>query len=132
MKVLVSVLWHAVTESNCVAARRGGEQLEVNDQSVTQVNSIRPHVVASLLGNGEAQMTHGPQRAATNPWSGKPDRENPRDLSGRRWVVGDGMIGRFDDKTRGDLGGIKSVFMLLEPKSRPSRSQSTHNSEEAG
>jgi len=40
-----------VTESNCVAARRGGEQQEVNDQSATRmsvmlikVNSIRPDV----------------------------------------------------------------------------------------
>ena len=44
-----------VTEGNCVAARRGGKQLEVNDQSVTQVNSIRPCQSASLLGNGEAR-----------------------------------------------------------------------------
>jgi len=43
-----------VTERNCVAARRGGEHREVNDQSVTQVNSIRPIVVASLLEKGEA------------------------------------------------------------------------------
>ncbi len=42
------------------------------------------------------------------------------------------MIGSFDDMTRGALDGIKSVFMLLEPKSRPSRSQSTHSSEDAG
>jgi hypothetical protein len=48
----------SVIEGNCVAARRGGEQPEVNDQSVTQVNSIRPTVVASLLLTGEAQMTH--------------------------------------------------------------------------
>jgi hypothetical protein len=41
VKVLVSLLWQTVTEGNCVAARRGGEQLEVNDQSVTHVNSIR-------------------------------------------------------------------------------------------
>jgi hypothetical protein len=38
------------------------------------------------------------------------------------------MIGSFDDKTQGDLGGIKPVFMLLEPKSRPPRSQSTRSS----
>src|SRR4051812_1638212 len=38
-----------VTESNCAAARPGGEQLEVNGQSETQVNSIRPVGVASLL-----------------------------------------------------------------------------------
>ena len=42
------------------------------------------------------------------------------------------MIGRFDDKTR-DTETAKSVFMLpSEPKSRSSRSQSTHSSEEAG
>jgi hypothetical protein len=42
------------------------------------------------------------------------------------------MIGRFDDKTRGYLDATKPVFMLLEPKSRAFRSQSTHSSEEAG
>ena len=84
MKVLVRVFWHPVTEGNCVAERRGGEQPEVNDQSVTQVNSIRPAVVASLLGKGEAQVTHGPKRATTDMWSGKPGNENPRDVPGRR------------------------------------------------
>jgi hypothetical protein len=43
------------TESNCVLARGGGKQLEVNDQSETQVNSIRPQHAASLLANGEAR-----------------------------------------------------------------------------
>jgi hypothetical protein len=43
------------------------------------------------------------------------------------------MIGSFDDMTRGALDGIKPVFTLHgEPKSRPSRSQSTHSSEDAG
>jgi hypothetical protein len=42
------------------------------------------------------------------------------------------MIGSFDDKTQGDLGGNKPVFTLVEPKSRSPRSQSTHSSEEAG
>jgi hypothetical protein len=60
VKVLAGVFWYLVTNGNCVAARRGGEQPEVNDQSVTQVNSIRPTVVASLLLDGEAQLTHGP------------------------------------------------------------------------
>ena len=37
------------------------------------------------------------------------------------------MIGRFDDKTQGDLGGIKPVFMRHRvQQSRPPRSQSTH------
>jgi hypothetical protein len=43
-----------VTEGNCVAARRGGEQPEVNFQSATQVNSIRPCRLASLRIQGEA------------------------------------------------------------------------------
>jgi hypothetical protein len=59
VQVLVRVFRHHVTQSNCVAARRGGEQLAVNDQPVTHVNSIRPLVVASLLSYGEAQVTHG-------------------------------------------------------------------------
>src|SRR3954453_20490966 len=44
-----------VTDGNRVAARRGGKQPEVNGQSATQVNSIRPPRVASLQANGEAQ-----------------------------------------------------------------------------
>jgi hypothetical protein len=47
VQVLVGVFWHSVTDGNCVAARRGGEQPEVNDQPVTQVNPIRPTAVAS-------------------------------------------------------------------------------------
>ena len=35
-------------------------------------------------------------------------------------------------KRRETWAGIKPVFMLEEPKSRPPRSQSTHSSEEAG
>ena len=70
------------TKGNCVAARRGGEQLEVNDQSVTQVNSIRPAVVASLLAKGEAQVTLGPKRAATEMWSGMPGNEKAQKCAG--------------------------------------------------
>ena len=44
-----------VAERNCVAARRGGKQREANDQSVMQVNSMRPERVASLQAEGEAQ-----------------------------------------------------------------------------
>jgi hypothetical protein len=42
------------------------------------------------------------------------------------------MIGRFDGRKQGDLSGPKPEFMLVEPKSRPLRSQSTRSSEEAG
>ena len=60
VKVSAGMFWHSETEGNCFAARRGGEQLEVNAQSATQVNSIRPVVVASLRVNGEAQVTQWP------------------------------------------------------------------------
>ena len=55
VQVLVEVGLNFVSERNCVVVRRGGEQREENDWSVTQVNSIRPVVVASLLARGEAQ-----------------------------------------------------------------------------
>ena len=126
------MLWHTVTESNCVAARRGGEQLEVNDQSVTQVNSIRLDRCGEPAGKRRSPNDAWPLKGGHSLWSGKPGRENPRDLSGRRLVVGVGMIGSFDDMKRGALDGIKPVFTLVEPKSRPSRSQSTHSSEDAG
>jgi hypothetical protein len=51
---------HAV-ESNCVAARRGGEQLETEGWSRTEVNSIRHVRRASLLGKGEACRESGEQ-----------------------------------------------------------------------
>jgi len=41
--------------------RRGGEQPEANDPSATQVNSIRPVTLASLLAKGEAQVTTSKQ-----------------------------------------------------------------------
>jgi len=55
-----------VTEGNCVAARRGGEQPEVNGQSAGKPNAIRPETVASLLGKGEAW---------TRPEAGSPSAE---------------------------------------------------------
>ena len=46
-----------VAESNCVAERRGGEQLEANNQPVntTMLNSIRFQSTASPLAKGEAR-----------------------------------------------------------------------------
>jgi hypothetical protein len=127
VKVPAGVLWHPVTDGNCVAVRRGGEQPEVNDQSVTQVNSIRQVVVASLLGNGEAQMTHGPSSRATIAiWSGKPGTGNPRVVPGRRQVVGDGMIGRFDDKTQGDPDAFQAGVHAPSGTEGPGVQESEH------
>ena len=40
-------------EGNCVFMRKGGEQLETKEQSVTKVNSIRPNLSGSVLLNRE-------------------------------------------------------------------------------
>jgi hypothetical protein len=46
-----------VAERNCAAERRGGEQLEANDQPVntTMLNSIRFQSTASLLAKGKPE-----------------------------------------------------------------------------
>lgn len=58
----------AAAESNCVAAMRGGEQLEAEVRPQTglprQVNSIRCAVRASLLAKGEACRKSGKTRTA--------------------------------------------------------------------
>ena len=82
--------------------------------------------MASPLGKGEAQMTHGPKRAATSSWSGKPGRQNPRKLSGRRFVVGDGMIGRFDNKKQGDLDAAKAGVHAPSGTEEPGVQESEH------
>ena len=56
----------SVAESNCDVERRGGEQLEANDQSInkTMLNSIRPDALASLRLKGEAQNGNRPGRGS--------------------------------------------------------------------
>jgi hypothetical protein len=91
------------------------------------MNSIRQAVVASLLANGEARLTLGPStRATTAMWSGKPGTENPRDVSGRRSVVGDGMIGRFDDRTQGDLDANQAGVHAPSGTEEPGVQESEH------
>ena len=100
-----------VTEGNCVTVRWGGKQLEVNCQSVTSVNSIRPSVVASLPSIGEAQMTllsrHGDGNDV-NRSRGKPCASNHTIAKGRQGVVGDGMVGRFNNVKQGDLDDLQA------------------------
>ena len=91
------------------------------------MNSIRPTVVASLHPNGEAQVTHGPKRAATARWSGKSGVPNPRMAPGRRGVVGVGMIGRFDELTQGDLAGAKAGVHAPSGAEEPADQESEHS-----
>ena len=45
--------YRPVADGNCVFNRKGGEQPNANEQSVTKVNSIRPNLSGSLLVTGE-------------------------------------------------------------------------------
>ena len=78
-----------VTESNCIGAiSPGGEQLEVNDQSVTRtslednVNSIRSAVLASPLGKRRSpkQNTAASVEGVDSDWQRTADgwRQNGR------------------------------------------------------
>lgn len=86
----------------------GGERLVRR-----KTNSIRPVVVASLLASGEAQWTlqsrEGCGRAKARS-RGTPAMRNQTKVAGRRQVVGDGMVGRFDRVTQGDLSGRRWLW----------------------
>jgi hypothetical protein len=45
--------YRPVAEGNCVNNRKGGEQLDAKEQSVTNVNSIRPSLSGSVLATRE-------------------------------------------------------------------------------
>ena len=112
--------WHAV-ESNCVAARRGGEQLETEGWSRTKVNSIRHVRRASLLGRGEACRESGEQitvRAlpklescrlgcgwSGNDWKGAWDKWRERSDSRRESSIADRAF--IVATKRGNAGGAK-------------------------
>jgi hypothetical protein len=107
-----------VTESNCAGAiSSGGEQLEVNNQSVTRsgspdkVNSIRSAVLTSLLAKWRSPNKIVPP--ALREWNAS---------EGEPQMVGDGMVGSSSDVNQGTTAGGK----------RAGRGQSPRSSEEAG
>ena len=81
-----------MAESNCVAERRGGEQLEANDQfiSTTRLNSIRPSALASLRFKGEAQKRMPPGKGHGDSID-RPGGKTVSAGSGVPGVVGDRM-----------------------------------------
>jgi hypothetical protein len=107
-----------VTESNCAEAiSSGGEQLEVNNQSVTRsgspdkVNSIRSAVLASLRERRRSPNKIVPP--ALREWNAS---------EGEPQMVGDGMVGSSSDVNQGTTAGGE----------RTGRGQSPRSSEEAG
>jgi hypothetical protein len=109
-----------VTESNCIGAiPPGGEQLEVNDQSVTpelqarsRVNSIRSAVLASLLG--KRRRPNKTVLPALREWSAS---------GGKPQMVGDRMVGSSSDVNQGTT---------VDGNDRVRRGQSVRSSQEAG
>jgi hypothetical protein len=101
-----------ITESNCAGAiTPGGEQLEVNDQSVIQVNSIR-----SAVSDEPAREGRSPNKIELSAWS-------QWRASGREpQMVGDRMVGSPNDVNQGTTAGGKRI----------GRGQSPRSSEEAG
>jgi hypothetical protein len=107
-----------VTESNCAEAiTSGGEQLEVNNQSVTRsgspdkVNSIRSAVLASLRSTWRSPNKIVPP--ALREWNAS---------EGEPQMIGDGMVRSSSDVNQGTTVGGK----------RAGRGQSPRSSEEAG
>ena len=101
-----------VTESNCAGAiPPGGKQLEVNDQSVIQVNSIR-----SAVSDEPAREGRSPNKIELSAWS-------QWRASGREpQMVGDRMVGSSNDVNQGTT---------VEGNQRVRRGQSVRSSEEA-
>ena len=110
-------------EGNCVAAMRGGEQPEAEEQSrsETMLNSIRRATLASLLGKGEACRENGdvekprklPMADSTSPacgWSG-----NVPKVACDKWRCPDGEL---------TPDGAQSVHSSCET-GQPRRSQGT-------
>lgn len=74
--------------------------------------------MASLLANGEAQMTPSETLPSGCDARGAVAAVSPRERKlgrsqGRLQVVGDGMVGRFDDVKEGDLYGQKDRRSLV-------------------
>ena len=137
-----------VTESNCVLVRGGGEQPQVNDQSVTSVNSIRPAALASLRLNGEAPMVSVRSDPSRRTLNGRADggwRRNGRKVRCREegipvrgFGLGSGEkegVGLALPKQTWPAVGDGTDRSEIPPHPQinpPGRSQSVHSSEETG
>lgn len=115
--------WLSVAESNCVVERRGGEQLEANNQSIIKkmMNSIRPYALASLLGNGEAEDRKLTLKGMATPTTCTAVKAVNAVTTGVHRVVGDGMDGSYCDVNQGSPAGVRKEFMIgiTGPKSLP-------------
>ena len=116
----------AVSSRNCVAVRRGGEQRNENDQSVTQavrVDGRRELDSVGVDGRVFDRKTK-PVGAGVNPLAAGRSPVVAR-------MVGDGMAGRHRAVIRETRRG-QAAFMAERPEEPPDGSQSVRSSDEAG
>jgi hypothetical protein len=103
---LLASHWRPEAEGNCVVERRGGEQPEANNQSVSKkmLNSVRPSALTSLL-----EKRRSPEPDAQPTGEATPatiaGRRQCRQQHGMQRVVGDRMVGRCRDVNQGSRSG---------------------------
>ena len=98
----------AVSNRNCVAAMRGGEQRNENDQSVTQVvleDSRRELDSVGADGRVYERKTKPAKRAI----GGEPNRRATGQTPDVAPMVGDGMAGSPPCRNQGDPPGTSGV-----------------------
>ncbi len=116
----------AVSDRNCVAVRRGGEQRNENDQSVTQATPAGGRGELDSVGvDGRAfERVAKPVEAGVNPLAaGRSPVVAP--------MVGDGMAGSPGVIIRETRRGQAECMAKL-PEAPPGGSQSVRSSGEAG
>ena len=120
----------AVSNRNCVAARRGGEHRNENDQSVTQAAQAgRRRELDSVGADGRAfERKAKPVERARGQ---KPKRRTAGRPPVVAPMVGDGRAGSPPAIIRETRRG-QAVFMAPSPEEPPGGSQSVRSSEEAG
>ena len=126
--------WTSVAEGNCVVERRGGEQPEANNQSIskTMLNSIRPDTTVSPLAKDEARDRKPTREGQGN--FGSPRCYPASASQGVCRVIGDGMEGSWSDVKWGTRPGKGGEVHLRASERRVAtgRRQSPRSSEEAG
>jgi hypothetical protein len=120
----------AVSNRNCVAAMRGGEQRGENDQSVTQAvrgDGRRELDSVGVGGRVCERMTKPAKRAL----GGEPKRRAAGRSPDVAPMVGDGMAGSPSAVIRETRWG-QAAFMATRPEEPPVGSQRVRSSDEAG
>ena len=120
----------AVSNRNCVAAMRGGEQRNENDQSVTQVTQVGSRRELDSVGVG-GRVFERKTKPATRAIGGKPNRRATGQSPVVALMVGDGMAGSPSAIIR-ETRRRQAEFMAAKPEEPPGGSQSVRSSEEAG